>query len=1176
MAGYPADKYPIGISPRGGQPSYGNSYSSSQDYPPHGGRGFDPGTQDRLPRTISTANLKDSIDQCRDVMMRDLVTKPPRGGITFLTSTPQYTLTLPSINNNPEFRKFVYDLLTDKPMEKHLVEDGKVLNWCNTVSEVLPLNTLRDGNCLLHAASLGMWGFQDRDVALRGALSTALRDVTENTLYQRWQYNRESENKKVGLELEPHQWNEEWQAMVRQASSHVQIGRNYDSLDDFHIFVLANVLRRPIILYAASKIHSMQSGGTLQEINFQGVYLPLLWESATCMKNPLPLAYDGGHFCALAVPESAKRYQDGQFLLPLVDYYGKQLAIKFTLPVEDSTSLVMDYLKPIQIGHGGSAYITTTHIVCAMLDAVRRPAYLNALVSSFTDTCWNAYNASRKVGGGGGGAAPQGAERTSSGEKTKCINSCGRYGDAEHAFMCMECHRKATEHELQVDRSPPHQNSREQPGKWAEAGQNLPPPPRKDPPPPAQGGGASSGTVKCPQCAEPGMPQLLGMCQRCYGNSTGGGKSNSDVIYERLPSETAAQGPGGGNGGEPPAVPLPRNAKDTSLCRKPGCKFFGSFENRFYCSQCFNKDMENILKEVDEGPPIRPDTPHSPAHDEPGYQARGEFYQPPLSPPPAGAEPPKCYQCKNFFANEEYMGLCNDCFMKSTVNGGPPPRNPSDPGLRRQDGAERFYNSTAPKLYNPNYGEPAGPQGPSRGPGRVPINPTAPVTTIESEMADLAMRDRCFMCTGGQLGSSSVFTVCRKHAQNLFELIQKQGGKEEVRRDSEAQHKPSYRKQYEDRQPDPWYDPPSPSSKPRAYEVPRPFGNEVRSKPYFRGNDLDDPQHQNVSPGMSHSVSEHDRVDRRGANVAPQSPGGYDSYRDDRRWHGNDQGYPPRQPPAEQHREYGNERGWSQDFDRPSPDRRDTGRGWHQPGGDFGQPPPDGRDFRRGGDFNQPPPGRRDSERGRRDSERGRDFNQPPLGRADSGRGGDFNQPPPGRRDSERGRRDSERGRDFNQLSLGRANSGRGGDFNQPPPGRRDFEQGRDFNQPPLPGQGGSPPGRRDSNATRYGNELDYPPPSHHQGGNMDGQGQWQSNDFGPGRDANSQQQGAGPGAGAVGGGGGGATGTSPKPRVKALCAKTGCSFKGYERLKGLCPDCYIDEYQKYPDFYSPDEFPLV
>ena len=39
---------------------------------------------------------------------------------------------------------------------------------------LVPLATSGDGNCLLHAASLGMWGFHDRLLTLRKALFRTL------------------------------------------------------------------------------------------------------------------------------------------------------------------------------------------------------------------------------------------------------------------------------------------------------------------------------------------------------------------------------------------------------------------------------------------------------------------------------------------------------------------------------------------------------------------------------------------------------------------------------------------------------------------------------------------------------------------------------------------------------------------------------------------------------------------------------------------------------------------------------------------------------------------------------------------------------------------------------------------------------------------------------------------
>lgn len=74
------------------------------------------------------------------------------------------------------FRKF---------LEKDLIENGCLssleaagrLNWWykNGSSRILwPLATTGDGNCLLHAASLGMWGFHDRLLTLREALHNTL------------------------------------------------------------------------------------------------------------------------------------------------------------------------------------------------------------------------------------------------------------------------------------------------------------------------------------------------------------------------------------------------------------------------------------------------------------------------------------------------------------------------------------------------------------------------------------------------------------------------------------------------------------------------------------------------------------------------------------------------------------------------------------------------------------------------------------------------------------------------------------------------------------------------------------------------------------------------------------------------------------------------------------------
>ena len=52
-------------------------------------------------------------------------------------------------------------------------------------------------------------------------------------------------------------WEEEWEKIVKMASPvSSSNGLQFDSLEDIHIFVLSNILRRPIIVIAGTHIRS--------------------------------------------------------------------------------------------------------------------------------------------------------------------------------------------------------------------------------------------------------------------------------------------------------------------------------------------------------------------------------------------------------------------------------------------------------------------------------------------------------------------------------------------------------------------------------------------------------------------------------------------------------------------------------------------------------------------------------------------------------------------------------------------------------------------------------------------------------------------------------------------------------------------------------------------------------
>ena len=79
--------------------------------------------------------------------------------------TPQFTFTLPDLTRYTEdFRGFLEKDLIELSALISLEQSGR-LNWwadTGTCQRLWPLATTGDGNCLLHAASLGMWGFHDR------------------------------------------------------------------------------------------------------------------------------------------------------------------------------------------------------------------------------------------------------------------------------------------------------------------------------------------------------------------------------------------------------------------------------------------------------------------------------------------------------------------------------------------------------------------------------------------------------------------------------------------------------------------------------------------------------------------------------------------------------------------------------------------------------------------------------------------------------------------------------------------------------------------------------------------------------------------------------------------------------------------------------------------------------
>uniref|UniRef100_A0A7N9AUR9 ubiquitinyl hydrolase 1 n=1 Tax=Mastacembelus armatus TaxID=205130 RepID=A0A7N9AUR9_9TELE len=268
----------------------------------------------------------------------------------FPLEMPIYTFQLPDLSvYSEDFRSFIERDLIEQSTMMALEQAGR-LNWwstmCTSCKKLLPLATTGDGNCLLHAASLGMWGFHDRDLMLRKSLYTMMKSGAErDALKRRWRWQQTQQNKESGLVYTEEEWEREWNELLKLASSEprTHLSKNgttsggvdnsedpvYESLEEFHVFVLAHVLRRPIVVVADTMLRD-SGGEAFAPIPFGGLYLPLEVPPSRCHCSPLVLAYDQAHFSALVSMEQRDQQRE-QAVIPLTDSEHKLLALHFAV-----------------------------------------------------------------------------------------------------------------------------------------------------------------------------------------------------------------------------------------------------------------------------------------------------------------------------------------------------------------------------------------------------------------------------------------------------------------------------------------------------------------------------------------------------------------------------------------------------------------------------------------------------------------------------------------------------------------------------------------------------------------------------------------------------------------------------------------------------------------------------
>ncbi|XP_028911354.1 LOW QUALITY PROTEIN: OTU domain-containing protein 7B [Ornithorhynchus anatinus] len=332
-----------------------------------------------------------------------------------------------------DFRGFIERDLIEQSMLVALEQAGRLNWWAQAdagCQRLLPLATTGDGNCLLHAASLGMWGFHDRDLMLRKSLYALMdKGVEKEALQRRWRWQQTQQNKEVrargqkkGPLPEPQPGppvppghpssgpsrreipgarpgrgslvrppalgrpsrtdggpvrgrrrvvgevhrigpdggpvSETGKLRAREAAAGVTRKAGgvagtrsrgpralptgaalpatveaseepvYESLEEFHVFVLAHVLKRPIVVVADTMLRDSGRGSVCPD-PLRGIYLPLEVPAGKVPTAlPLVLAYDQAHFppwCPMEQKESSKE----QAVIPLTDSEHKLLPVHF-------------------------------------------------------------------------------------------------------------------------------------------------------------------------------------------------------------------------------------------------------------------------------------------------------------------------------------------------------------------------------------------------------------------------------------------------------------------------------------------------------------------------------------------------------------------------------------------------------------------------------------------------------------------------------------------------------------------------------------------------------------------------------------------------------------------------------------------------------------------------------
>lgn len=216
---------------------------------------------------------------------------------------------------------------------------------------LLPIVTPSLGNCMVDAVVMGSFGEFDNLYVEREKLYRFLSKAPEE-FKQRWKRQQKIYNSEDNFTLGPEEWIHEWDLLKSLASVKFKDGTKFlYALDSVHLFALANIYKRPIIV-VADEYHYIN-----KTARFSGIYLPILYEPHECEKLPLIIAYNQGHFSAMVATTGTN-----PMLFPIMNHKRDLLDVPYSTVMMTNAKKILllnQYLKTSYI----NGFICVEHML---------------------------------------------------------------------------------------------------------------------------------------------------------------------------------------------------------------------------------------------------------------------------------------------------------------------------------------------------------------------------------------------------------------------------------------------------------------------------------------------------------------------------------------------------------------------------------------------------------------------------------------------------------------------------------------------------------------------------------------------------------------------------------------------------------------------------------------------